>query len=134
MAKAKLDVPTLLTIVASGALLAGAAVYIARLGASAEQDLPGFFAQLRWILFGTSTLALVVAVLLSRRLDDLAARTEQQRRYPPEGISALPGGVADPCAGEPALMVAARLRGVSLAVLCTGIAAGLGGLLFALRL
>lgn len=134
MAKAKLDVPTLLTIVASGALLAGAAVYMARLGASAEQDLPGFFAQLRWILFATASLALVVAVLLSRRLDDLAARTEQQRRYPPEGISALPGGVADPCDGEPALMVAARLRGASLAVLCTGLAAGLGGLLFALRL
>jgi hypothetical protein len=134
MAKAKLDVPTLLTVLVSGALLAGAAAYIARLGAAAEQDLPGFFSQLRWILFGTSTLALLVALVLSNRLDDLAARTEHQRRYPPEGITALPGGVADPCSGEPALMVAARLRGVSLAVLCIGIASCLGGLLFALRL
>lgn len=134
MANAKLDAPTLLTVLAAGALLAGAAAYIARLGATAEQDLPGFFAQLRWILLGTAGIAFTVSVLLSRRLDDLAARTEQQRRYPPEGVSALPGGVADPCAGEPALMVAARLRGVSLAVLCLGIAAGLGGLLFAFRL
>lgn len=134
MAKAQLDAPTLLTILVAGALLAAAAAYIARLGATAEQDLPGFFAQLRWILFGTAALAFVVSLLLARRLDDLAARTELQQRYPPEGVAALPGGVADPCSGEPALMVAARLRGVSLAVLCLGIAAGLAGLLFALRL
>lgn len=134
MAKAKLDVPTLLTVLAAGALLAAAAAYIARLGATAEQDLPGFFAQLRWILFGTAAIAFIVSLLLSRRLDDLAARTELQQRYPPEGVNALPDGVADPCTGEPALMVAARLRGVSLAVLCLGIAAGLAGLLFAARL
>ncbi len=134
MAKAKLDVPTLVTVVLAGALLAGAAAYIARLGASAEQDLPAFFTQLRWILLGTAGIAFVVSLLLSRRLDDLAKQTESQRRYPPEGIVGLPSGVADACNGEPALMVAARLRGMSLAVVCLGVATGLAGLLFAFRL
>lgn len=134
MAKAKLDVPTLMTVVLAGALLAGAAAYIAKLGAGAEQDLPAFFAQLRWILLATSGIAFVVSLLLARRLDELAAQTEQQRRYPPEGLAALPDGVSDPCVGEPALMVAAQLRGYSLLVLCLGIAAGLAGLLFAVRL
>ncbi|HWT15176.1 MAG TPA: hypothetical protein VN581_05285 [Patescibacteria group bacterium] len=134
MSKAKLDLPTLMTVVAAAVLLAAAATYIARLGASAEQDLPGFFAQLRWILLGTAAIAFIVAVLLAKRLDQLAAQTESQRRYPPDGIAALPSGVSEPCAGEPALMVAARLRGISLLVLCLGVGAGLSGLLFAFRL
>lgn len=131
MAKAKLDAPTLATIVIGGVLMAGGAIYIARLGATAEHDLPAFFLQLRWIMLAAAALALVVAALLARRLDELAAKTEAQRKYPPEGVDAPPSGLADDCSGEPALMVAARLRGYSLMALCLGIATGLTGLLCA---
>ena len=134
MAKAKLDAPTLMTILAGGALMAGGAIYIARLGATAEQDLPGFFSQLRWIMLLTAAVAVFVAALLARRLLDLARQTELQRRYPPEGAEAPPAGLAPDCSGDPALMVAARLRGYALLSLCLGIGAGLAGLLLAVRL
>lgn len=134
MARTKLDVPTLLTILAAAAALAGGALYVAKLGASAEQDLPNFFAQLRWIIAATAALALFVALLLARRLDALAHQTESQRKYPPDGIASTPAGVSDPCEGEAALMVAASLRGYALVSLCLGIAAALAGLVFALRL
>jgi hypothetical protein len=130
MAKAKLDVPTLMTIVASAAAMAGGAIYITRLGAAAEQDMQAFFTQLRLIMLIMAGVAFLVAVMLSRRIKDLATRTEAQRRYPPEGVDALPSGVADPCSGDEALMVAARLRGYALLTLCFGIGAGLAGLLF----
>ncbi len=134
MATNKLDVPTLLTLLAATAALAGGALYVAKLGASAEQNLPSFFAQLRWIIAVTSALAFFVAVVLARRLDALAHQTESQQKYPPDGIGATPSGVSDPCSGDAALMVAASLRGYALLALCLGIGAGLAGLVFALRL
>jgi len=134
VAKTKLDVPTLLTLLAATALLAAGALYVTRLGANAEQNLPDFFAQLRWIIAATAALAFFVALVLARRLDALAQQTESQRKYPPDGIGATPAGVSEPCHGDAALMVAANLRGYALMALCLGIGAGLAGLIFALRL
>ena len=133
MAKAKLDVSTVMTIVIAGAAFAGGATYLAKLGDVAEQDLPGFFAQLRWIILFAAAISFVVGVMLARRFDDLAAKTEAQRRFPPQGFDSLADGFSAPCDGEPALMLAARLRGFALLSLCLGIAAGLSGLLFAFR-
>ena len=133
MAKAKLDVSTVMTIVIAGAAFAGGATYLAKLGNVAEQDLPGFFAQLRWIILFAAAVSLVVGMMLARRFDEIAAKTEAQHRFPPQGYDALAGGVAAPCDGEAALMIAARLRGFALLSLCLGIAAALSGLLFAFR-
>jgi len=134
MANAKLDTSTLTTILIATAVLAGGALYISNLGIGAEKDLPAFFSQVRWIIVLTAATAFIVALMLSRRFDDIAAKTESERRFPPQGFAAVADGVAAPCEGEPALMVAARLRGFALLSLCFGIAAVLAGLLFALRL
>lgn len=133
MSQGKLDTPTLLTLVVVALILAASAYAIAGLGARAEQDLATFFSTLRSIMLTAGVSALIASIVLSRRLDDLAARTEQQQAWPPVGLAQLPGGLSDPCSGDAALMVAARIRGFSLAVLCSGIGACVLALWFGLR-
>ncbi len=134
MPKFKPDATARFTIAAGCVVMAAAAVQLGRMGAVTEQGLPAFFGEMRWIMLALTAVVVIVAALLSSRLDELAAKTEAQHEYPPAGVDTPPNGLADACSGERALMVAARLRGYSLGTRCLGIAACLVDLVCAFRI
>lgn len=80
---------------------------------------------------GAAVLLLGICIAIAQRLSRIAVDAEAANRFPPDSARGL--GIKTQCNGEPAWMVAARLRGWSALLIAVGLVVALAGIVIAVR-